>query len=329
MLRSYIIKKEMTRMYCEEWMCGTMNTSIRLQSPGARHRRLLVSRRQSLPHHHTQTSSSLSYTATINGCVPQEQEQQQQGRRSVVLALVSSVAILGGTCPVAMGDEETMPLVFDEESVNQEISQMRTITNGSAIDGQGALRVILSDQLETAEEDELSVTQRQALQINRRTQRQNNVPPDFPLFVREGYDMTVLASGGYQVTDDGLIYKDYVVGSGKEPRDGQQVTFDYTAYNESAAVIDSSYRKGQAASTRLGISGMIPGFEMGIKTMKPGGKRRIVVPPELGPPVGPSTFFSAKQFEVFDVELRSSKSCTRRTIGMFSDVVCTDDDAEQ
>lgn len=27
------------------------------------------------------------------------------------------------------------------------------------------------------------------------------------------------------------------------------------------------------------------GFELGIKTMKPGGKRRIVVPPELGPPV--------------------------------------------
>lgn len=45
--------------------------------------------------------------------------------------------------------------------------------------------------------------------------------------------------------------------------------------------------------------------------MKPGGKRRIVVPPELGPPVGPSTFFSAKQYEVFDVELRAVKSCRR------------------
>ena len=64
------------------------------------------------------------------------------------------------------------------------------------------------------------------------------------------------------------------------------------------------------------------GFEKGIKAMKIGGKRRIVVSPKLGPPVGPSTFFSAKQCEVFDVELLDVKSCRRRQVAMFSDVVC-------
>jgi hypothetical protein len=39
----------------------------------------------------------------------------------------------------------------------------------------------------------------------------------------------------------------------------QQIVFDYTAYNESAATIDSSYRKGQPAQTQLGIQGLIPG----------------------------------------------------------------------
>lgn len=42
--------------------------------------------------------------------------------------------------------------------------------------------------------------------------------------------------------------------------------------------------------------------------MNVGGRRRIIVPPSLGPPVGPSTFFSAKQFEVFDIELLDVKA---------------------
>lgn len=41
--------------------------------------------------------------------------------------------------------------------------------------------------------------------------------------------------------------------------EGQQVVFDYTGYNESGAAIDSSYRQGRPAETRLGIAGLIPG----------------------------------------------------------------------
>jgi len=76
------------------------------------------------------------------------------------------------------------------------------------------------------------------------------------------------------------------VGKGKFPEDGQEVTFNYIAYNESGSTIDSTYRKGVPANTQLGINGMIPGFEIGMKGMQVGGKRRVVVPPELGPPVG-------------------------------------------
>jgi hypothetical protein len=205
-----------------------------------------------------------------------------------------------------------------------------------------------------------------------------------------GYQVRVLTKEGYVEQSDGLIYKvgptpepvtqrsaapdgaltrgwghgrwlwwvrqDYEVGGGLQPLDGQQVVFHYTAYNESGATIDSTYRKDRPAETRLGIGGMIPGFEEGIKSMKVGGKRRIVVPPELGPPVlpppaarsartggeqrtccawwdlrelaavprqvGPSTFFSSRQFEVFDVELLSVSDCERKSFGMISKVVC-------
>lgn len=56
-----------------------------------------------------------------------------------------------------------------------------------------------------------------------------------------------------------LIYKDFVSGGGGSPADGQQVVFDYTGYNESGTIVDSSYRKGRAAEVRLGINGLIPG----------------------------------------------------------------------
>ncbi|KAL4447299.1 hypothetical protein ABPG77_007332 [Micractinium sp. CCAP 211/92] len=236
---------------------------------------------------------------------PPKAEQQQQEEPEPVHAVASRRQLFAGAAAtvaaLAMGGLPRPALAADPANV---------------IDGQGETFLVPTSAVEN-----FTAAQRQILEYNLRTQRQNNAPPDFPAFVREGYDMTILADG-YQRSPDGLIYKDFVEGSGECPVDGQQVIFDYTAYNEAAATIDSSYRKGQPAQTQLGIQGLIPGFELGIKSMKPGGKRRIVVPPELGPPVGPATFFSAKQYEVFDVELRSVKTCRRQTVGMFSSVVC-------
>lgn len=160
------------------------------------------------------------------------------------------------------------------------------------------------------------------LQNNQRIKTYNNAPPDFPAFVREGYDVRVVHGSDYVEQANGLIVKDYIIGTGAQPGDNQECTFNYVAYNENGGTIDSTYRRGAPASTRLGINGMIPGFELGLKEMRVGGKRRIVVPPELGPPTGPATFFSAKQWEVFDIELLEVKSCSRSGFGMVSNVVC-------
>ncbi|XP_062175112.1 peptidyl-prolyl cis-trans isomerase FKBP20-2, chloroplastic isoform X1 [Alnus glutinosa] len=164
--------------------------------------------------------------------------------------------------------------------------------------------------------------EKRLLEQNKRIQKENNAPEEFPSFVREGFQVKVVASENYIKCDSGLIYRDFEVGKGDCPKDGQQVTFHYVGYNESGRRIDSTYLQGTPAKIRLGNNALVPGFEQGIKDMRPGGKRRIIIPPELGPPVGPSTFFSSKQFEVFDVELLSVQSCQRRTIAFYSDVVC-------
>lgn len=170
----------------------------------------------------------------------------------------------------------------------------------------------------------LTEEEKTILEYNQRIAVFNRAPADYPSFIRNGFQVRVLTKDGYVEQEDGLIFKDYKVGPGLPVEDGQQITFNYTAYNESGAVIDTTYTKDRPATIRLGIGGMIPGFEEGIKTMRIGGNRRIVVPPELGPPVGPSTFFSARQFEVFDVELLTVSSCDRKdyALGLISKVVC-------
>lgn len=46
----------------------------------------------------------------------------------------------------------------------------------------------------------------QVLAINKRVQTQNNAPVGFPNFVRDGYEIIILADG-YQESQDGLIWK--------------------------------------------------------------------------------------------------------------------------
>ncbi|WMV49819.1 hypothetical protein MTR67_043204 [Solanum verrucosum] len=164
--------------------------------------------------------------------------------------------------------------------------------------------------------------ERRLLEQNKRIQRENNAPEEFPSFIREGFTVKVVTPDNYEKRDSGLILRDFSVGEGDCPKDGQQVTFHYIGYNESGRRIDSTYIQGSPAKIRMGTKALVPGFEEGIRDMRPGGKRRIIIPPELGPPVGPSTFFSSKQFEVFDVELLDVQDCKRRTIGFYSDVVC-------
>ncbi|GAX77794.1 hypothetical protein CEUSTIGMA_g5237.t1 [Chlamydomonas eustigma] len=177
--------------------------------------------------------------------------------------------------------------------------------------------ILLSDE----DAQNLTLSERQVLLLNQRIQTQNRVATGFPSFIRSGFDVKVIASG-YSITPEGIIYKDYQEGTGDLPKLGQEVTFQYTGYNESGAVIDSSYRQGRPAQTQLGVGGLIPGFDIALRTMKVGTQRRFIVPPALGPPVGPSTFFSAKQCEVFNVELLTIKTCARKQSLMFSSVVC-------
>jgi peptidylprolyl isomerase len=89
-------------------------------------------------------------------------------------------------------------------------------------------------------------------------------------------------AGREVVTASGLRYTDQKVGGGAEAGPGKTVEVLYTGWLEDGTKFDSSLDPGPPFTFRIGIDEVIQGWHEGITGMKAGGKRRLVVPPELG-----------------------------------------------
>jgi len=83
-------------------------------------------------------------------------------------------------------------------------------------------------------------------------------------------------------TPSGLRYSDLVVGAGASPAAGDQVEVHYTGWLENGTKFDSSVDRRQPFVFPLGAGRVIRGWDEGVATMKVGGKRRLVIPAELG-----------------------------------------------
>jgi hypothetical protein len=83
-----------------------------------------------------------------------------------------------------------------------------------------------------------------------------------------------------RVSDSGLRITDLVVGEGAEARSGQTVVVNYRGTLTNGKEFDSSYGRGPF-SFPLGGGRVIAGWDEGVAGMKVGGKRRLVIPPDL------------------------------------------------
>jgi peptidylprolyl isomerase len=81
-------------------------------------------------------------------------------------------------------------------------------------------------------------------------------------------------------TPSGLKYQDIVVGKGPQPKAGESVIVDYTGRFTNGKVFDSSVGK-QPFRFVLGRGQVIKGWDEGVATMRVGGKRKLVIPPDL------------------------------------------------
>ena len=87
-------------------------------------------------------------------------------------------------------------------------------------------------------------------------------------------------------TKTGLRYADHVVGKGDEAAKGDTVEVHYTGWlNEGGKhgkKFDSSVDRGTPFVFPLGAASVIKGWDEGVAGMKVGGKRELVIPPDLG-----------------------------------------------
>lgn len=107
-----------------------------------------------------------------------------------------------------------------------------------------------------------------------------------------------------QSTPSGLQYVDITVGSGESPRMDQSVTVHYVGtLAETGAQFDSSRDRGQPAT--FPMANVIKGFSEGLSTMKPGGKRILLIPAALGYGPAARPGIPANSDLIFEVELIS------------------------
>ena len=124
--------------------------------------------------------------------------------------------------------------------------------------------------------------------------------------------MTVSANAEIVTLPSGLKYQDEVVGTGPEPKAGQQVSVQYTGWldegGKKGKKFDSSRDRNQPFSFPLGAGQVIKGWDLGVATMKTGGKRTLIIPPDLGYGArGAGGVIPPNATLIFDVELLGAK----------------------
>jgi peptidylprolyl isomerase len=110
------------------------------------------------------------------------------------------------------------------------------------------------------------------------------------------------------VTSSGLQYIDTKPGTGATPRKGQNVSVHYTGWlyvnGQKGKKFDSSVDRGQPFQFPVGAGRVIAGWDEGVGSMKVGGKRTLIIPPNLGYGAqGAGGAIPPNATLIFDVEL--------------------------
>ena len=105
-----------------------------------------------------------------------------------------------------------------------------------------------------------------------------------------------------------LVIKDIVKGKGPKAKPGDTLTMMYTGYSWSnGQKFDASWDRGQPFAFQLGAQMVIPGWDKGMVGMRQGGRRLLIIPPDLGYGPQGSGPIAPNETLVFAVDLQKLK----------------------
>lgn len=109
-------------------------------------------------------------------------------------------------------------------------------------------------------------------------------------------------------TDSGLQYQELVTGNGATAKSGDIVSVHYTGWLEDGTKFDSSLDRNTPFEFQLGARQVIAGWDEGVAGMQVGGKRKLIIPAELGyGSRGAGGVIPPNATLIFDVELLAIK----------------------
>jgi FKBP-type peptidyl-prolyl cis-trans isomerase len=120
------------------------------------------------------------------------------------------------------------------------------------------------------------------------------------------------SAGKPMTTASGLQITDNTVGTGASPKPGQICVMHYTGWlyedGKKGKKFDSSVDRNEPFEFPIGQHRVIAGWDEGVATMKVGGKRTLIIPPELGYGArGAGGVIPPNATLIFDVELLNVK----------------------
>ena len=127
-----------------------------------------------------------------------------------------------------------------------------------------------------------------------------------------GAPQAMAQATGKTMTTSGLQITDSKVGDGASPKTGQTCVMHYTGWlyqnGEKGKKFDSSVDRGEPFEFAIGTHQVIRGWDEGVATMKVGGKRTLIIPPEMGYGArGAGGVIPPNATLIFDVELLGVK----------------------